>query len=216
MKRPLTPLLLLLALDLLFVGLHLMHAGGWLHDDRFRIDRDNGWAETFQYLKALVVALLLWRQVGGGSTLMRTWALLFVYLAADDAAMLHERGGQWLSEGLGLPHGSHVGQVLFAGLVGMAFAVALLRAWKRAPEPHQRTSLELLAAVAALGTAGVGVDFLHAVVFAGSFDLLFVLAEDGGEHLALTAALWIALTARPSGRSAGPEPAPRAGSAAVP
>lgn len=205
MKRRWSPLLVLLALDLACIGLHLAQSAGWLRSKTFMLERDNGWAERYQYAKALAVAVLLWRRAGRGAAVLRVWSLMFLFFAADDAFRLHERmGGAWLGGKLAMDHGYDYGQVLYAGAVASGFGLALHCFWRRAEEASRRTSWRLVMAVALLGGAGVGVDFIHSVFNPARLEATLVLLEDGGELVAMSLALWVVLTPAP------PRPEPSA------
>src|SRR5690606_33827015 len=92
-------LFLLLAADAAFVLLHVVNENTSLFENRmYSVDRDRGYAEFFQYVKlywiVLTLALLLWRT---RSAVYAAWVVVFGYLLLDDAAQIHERGGELIA-----------------------------------------------------------------------------------------------------------------------
>lgn len=97
-------LALLVAADLVFVGLHVMHQRGRLADPNFSITKGGGFGELVEYVKECGIAVLLltlarlppvYRQPG--------LVNLVRGLLLDDASALHERLGPRISAALGLP-----------------------------------------------------------------------------------------------------------------
>jgi hypothetical protein len=195
-RRPASPptlLMLLLAADALFVILHVSQLlTPFVQDPRFSVELDRGFAETYQYVKEYWAALLL-LLVG---LRLRTplyvgWALVFVYLLADDAFMLHERLGAALAPHLPLPAAlpvghQHVGEAVVLGAVG-GLALALIAVLSVAADARaRRASGRLLQLAALLAFFGVGVDLLHATVASGSWHAALGVVEDAGEMVVLS------------------------------
>ena len=97
-------LVLLLVGDLVYIAIHLVWTEtSLLNSPLAALDVDRGYAEFFQYLKLLWTGLLL------TGLCLRTrrwgylaWALLFLYLLADDSFSLHENFGRTLADRLAL------------------------------------------------------------------------------------------------------------------
>ena len=93
-------LIVLLAADLAFIVLHVLHVyTGLLPSSLYSLSRDRGFAEFFQYTKefwlALLLLLLAIKQRRG---LYGVFSLIFVYFLVDDYGEIHERLGELLSE----------------------------------------------------------------------------------------------------------------------
>lgn len=204
-------LVLLLAADAAFLVLHLLHASlGLPEDGQYRVDRDGGYPEVFQYLKnfwaVVMLGVVAARERRPGYL---PWALMFAYLLADDALQIHERAGRVMPWGLnavlgleGVPRGlcelalsASVGAVLLAPI-----ALAYLRGDDRARGVHRN----LFMALACIAFFGVAVDWVHTAADRGSalYEAMAVL-EDGGEMIAVSLACWYVFNLW-----AGPDPAP--------
>lgn len=192
-------LLLLVLADLAFFMVHLLYAPDGLFDDeRFRLDWDRGYAETFQYIKALwIVALLLYAALRARSSLLLTFAAFFAYLGLDDAVRLHERiGGTLIGSSLpdiplpgGILRGYDWGQTLYAVVVGLAMLFAVLSLYRRSTLGVRRTARTLLLLLVTLAYFGVANDVLIALLPTGPWDSALVFFEEAGEHLVMSTIL---------------------------
>ena len=92
-------LTLLLSLDALFIGLHLLRAvlndtsyGGFLLDRRWSLELDRTYPEQFQYLLAgLTAVALLALYILHRALTYLGWMLTFLFVLIDDSFSLHER-----------------------------------------------------------------------------------------------------------------------------
>jgi hypothetical protein len=184
----------LLAIDALFIGLHLVHKlGSGLSDPRFSLETDRGHAEIFQYLKTIGIALLLASLFGRTRQLtLAVWAALFAFLFVDDARQVHERIGNLLAVRwnlpvvLGLPS-RDLGQLIAMCFVGGVFVAALAFGYPRSSVQARRATADLLLLLAALTMFGLVIDTVHAAlkdiqVLGGALAVL----EDGGEMLTMS------------------------------
>jgi hypothetical protein len=186
----------LLAVDLMFVALHLVH----LHTDRlpgvnFSIERDAGYAERFQYLQMLALAsglawlALKWRQWG-----LAAWAGLFCYLVFDDALQLHERLGRRIAAMLGYPdalglQAKDFGELSAALLVGLALLPPLIVGHALASPRARTVARDLCVLLAGLLAFGIGIDMLHSAMAHTVLNTPIALLEDGGEMLVMSIAV---------------------------
>lgn len=196
----------LLAVDFGFLVLHRLWQGsdpetgaGRFGDDRYSLYADGGFAELWGYGQALAAALLLvllfrrWHQ-----PVHAAWAALFVVIAVDDAAQVHERVGEWLATSLDLPEliglrAQDAGELaVWAALA--AGLVAMIVVTHRRSDPRARTHVRPLGlAVGFLVAAGVGLDMLAIIVKEGTRTYRLVsTAEDLGELVALSVAVAVA------------------------
>ena len=189
-------LIALLAVDALFIVLHLLYAfTPLIEDPAFWLGEDRGYAEGFQYLKfaGLVVlfALLTWKK---RALLYAHWTLLFAYLLVDDAWMLHEEAGEWLAAWWGLPgflhlKSYHVGELLVSLFLGLFFLTTLTLTYRASGPTARRLSQDLILLLVLLVLFGVVVDLIHEMVpFPGLRTWLTTL-EDGGENVVVSVIL---------------------------
>ncbi len=185
-------LALLLLTDVTFIGIHLGTLGGLLPAHaRFRLNFDHGYAEAFQYVKELWIAvMLLVMAVARRSWLWLCWSVFFAYLLADDMLRVHETlgarvAGELTFESvLGVERhdlGELAVNVLAASVLLGGIAILHLRAG-----PATRAvSGSLFLLVGVLVIFGVGFDQFQAFVPFGNRPRRVI--EDGGEMLAMSA-----------------------------
>jgi hypothetical protein len=188
-------LFLLILVDLLFIGLHVLHTWSpWLKSMMYSLERDSGMAEQYQYIKQIWLAACL-----GVAFLQRRgrsfagWAVFFGFLLLDDALQIHERVGFALGQEIGLPpmfglRTDDYGEVLVAGIVGFAACVFAWLSIRRGGENSRRLSADLLCLLGALALFGVFFDVLHTITYfrLPSAAPVFALIEDGGEMLVVS------------------------------
>jgi hypothetical protein len=191
---PLIVLAVLIAGDLLFVGLHLLHLQtSLLPSNRWSIGQDHGVGEMFQYMKFVFICLVLgrlfvrthWRALLG-------WIAVFAFLLIDDAGRIHERFGLALAGWAHLPdlgpvRASDIGELVYALLVGLLALPIVAIGWLRSVPPARAISADLTVFLLGLAGCGVGADLLHRILSATVVDWLVGLLEDGGEMLVLSA-----------------------------
>ncbi len=196
-------LLSLLCLDAIFIGLHvargfLLYAGydiGLLTSDLWLLERDRGLPETFQYLKALSAAVLLWRLFRQHRNFAYSgWALAFLFVFLDDVAQLHEVLGDYLEAQLELPTVLGVDDFLYAESLLWVIIAALLTAfigYAYVREPATRNLSRRLFYLFGFFFLFAGLaDAVHASVDASGSGMRHVgvatIVEEGGEMLALS------------------------------
>lgn len=202
-------LFVLLTMDLLLVALHVVaslldwsHPGMYLHVDQ-------GWAERFQYLKALSIAgLAAWLGRRSQAVVLWVWGGLFGYIVIDDSLSIHESYGHHLQHVFDLPalwglRPQDLGELVVLSTVATVFvcllavATALSSHWARA------VTADLLMLLVGLALFGVVVDMLHIVAAAHAIRG-FTLLEDGGELVMMSLiAAYLARIARGDGSVPG-------------
>lgn len=191
-------LLLLVAADLCFVGLELLHSWGYANDPRFSLGAERGYAEVYQYVKFFwIVGILSWFTFKKREWLYLIAALLFFYFLLDDSLEIHETVGESMVDALGIQpafglRGQDYGELGVSALVGMSFLVAGWFAYRHSGLLARRMGLYLLAGVFALALFGVGADMVHQLL--GSrfswTETALVILEDGGELIVVSAICW--------------------------
>ena len=191
--RPWAILALLISGDLLFIAAHLMHVEtSLLPSNRWSIAQDRGFGEMFQYLKYIVICLVLW-QLFLKTRLRVTlgWLAVFVFLLLDDSARLHEHFGLAFAAATHLPdigsvRARDIGELVFALLAGLVVLPLVVFGWLRGAQVARAISIDLALLLVALTGCGVGADFVHRMLSLTSMDLLAGLVEDGGEMFVLS------------------------------
>ena len=195
---------LLIAGDLLLIGLHLLHIYSRYFSDIgvssyfFSITIDGGLGEIYQYLKmGLIVLLLVGVSVRRGKLSYLSWAVLFVYLLLDDSLLLHERLGEVVASRMRFTpvltlRAQDLGELTVVGSVGLLFAGLLTLAWWRGDPEFRRVSRDLALLVGLLVLFGVGVDMLHGLSDVLALMAARALVEDGGEMVAMSLICWYA------------------------
>jgi len=191
--------LLLVLADFAFFAVHLLYAPDGLFDDeRFRLDWDRGYAETFQYVKEFwIVFLLLYLALRSRALIYLVFAGFFAYLGLDDSVRLHERiGGGILGTRLGdlnlfgrTLEGWDLGQMFYAVGVGLGALFLIMVLYHRSRPEIQHVARNMLLLLVTLAYFGVFTDILNAFIRGDALDPFFVFMEEGGEHLVMTTIL---------------------------
>ena len=201
-----TLLVLLLAIDLMFVACHLFLVGApEVFEHAWSVEADTGYAEKFQHLKWLAaVVLLLILALTRRAAVYLAWAAIFLYFLVDDATSIHETQGGRLAVEFGLERVQQIyaawfpafylrpqdfGELAVALFAAAAIAFALILCWPRNGAVRERlVAKRLVAWLALFAFFAVGFDMLHIMamdpvtMFTPAFYWLGVI-EDGGEML---------------------------------
>jgi hypothetical protein len=190
-----TMLVLLVAVDLIFILVHAMHAWSpWMNGSHFSLESESGMAAQYQYIKQVWLSACL------GLALLQTrntaffgWALIFAFLLLDDLLMIHERFGVVLASALGFPailglRPEDLGEVASAAAIGCVAVALVVIAYRRGGEQARQLSADLMCLLVALAVFGVFFDILHTIAYfrAPALAQVFSLIEDGGEMLVVS------------------------------
>jgi len=125
-------LILLILADIGFILVHILHEYTYLFQpNRFSIERDQGLAESFQYLKEFwITVTLLFFAVRKYSLLILIWSGLFFYLMIDDVFRIHEKSGYFLSSNFDIGNAfnmpaNDIGQFIWAFIIGAIFLIPI-------------------------------------------------------------------------------------------
>ena len=179
-----------------FIFLHALIAIGIIDLDAFRLERDGGVPEFFQYAKWLGASVMLFTAfMRERNALLLMLSAICLFLLADDSLRLHERvGGGLLADGLFGHLGTsayHLGEGAYAFALMTATALAFLLLWRNASSTARVTATGVAAFLGLFVAGSVGIDQFHGVVASGgSLSGLFSGAEEVTEHLALSLLLW--------------------------
>jgi hypothetical protein len=184
-----------LLVDLMFMGAHALHSWSpWLKSGKFSIERDHGFAELFQYLKQLLLALgLLAVSLRTRGWVFAGWAMFFGFLLLDDMFQVHERVGRRFGSELGIPamfglRTDDYGEIAYAAILGLGLVVFVTLALRHGDALARRFSADLLCLLVALALFAVLFDTLHTMAYfrAPMLAAPLALLEDGGEMLVLS------------------------------
>ncbi len=167
----------------------------------YRVDVDAGLAEWFMYLQGVACALLLLGVFRATrQPVHAAWALIFLFVVADDAFMIHERLGAYLATAFGLPalpglRPDDSGELLVWAAAGAVLLGILWRGFARSGRNARAAGGVLGLVFATLVFFAVVVDMLHIALGQLGTRLykLLPIIEDGGEMLSMGLACAIAL-----------------------
>ena len=200
-------LALLIVTDLAFVLLHLLFylPNSYSHffpseviwdKKSLLLTQDGGFAEVFQYIKELWIAVLLtigyWQRK---NLVFFSWALFFSYLLLDDFLSIHEIVGAMIGNLLHFPsilnlQSSDFGEIVFLATVGIIFLMSIAYSHVQSKYRDRKHSNFLIFFILALAIPAIILDVVHAALGINPLlDLIFGLLEDGGEHVVMSLTL---------------------------
>lgn len=190
-------LILLIAADVSFIVLHLLHTYTiLLPDNLFSIGQDRGYGEFFQYTKELWVAILLFLLgLRKRKFLYIIFAFLFLYFLIDDALEVHERFGAFLSDflnfqpNLGL-RAIDFGELAVSVFFGALFFIAIGITHHQNVSSARTISKYLISLIVLLALFGVVMDMLGIIVQHAVVNPILVMIEEGGEMLVMSMITW--------------------------
>lgn len=186
-------LVLLLAADVLYCFLHILHYTTSIAPVRyFALQLDQGYGEFYQYLKELWICLLCFMFFKRkGQPLFATWGLLGGYFLLDDSLRIHEVIGMKLVYHLdlqpaGMLRAQDWGELMVMAFIGLFFLLAFYAAWQVSDESSKRFTKRLLPYLGGLLFFIVVLDMLDVIIPHWGMYLF----EDGGEMVAMSFLLW--------------------------
>ncbi len=192
-RRPV--LWLLLGVDAIFVALYAVYGlTDVITDPRFGLIEDWSFGESFNYLKELtIVGLFLFMAVRRRSYAYLIWAIVFVYVLADDSTQIHERMGEVLAATLALVavdslRAVDVGELLWFALSGLTVLSGIVHGFRIGDRAERETTVTLGLLLVALAVFGVFLDMPFGTT--GFADKILGAVEDGGEMMILSLMLW--------------------------
>lgn len=188
-----------LGMDFLFVLLHvytftLPAVEGSLTD--LRLDKDLGYAETFQYFKFICVsALLLLTVIYRKKAVYIVWCIFFLILFLDDAFSFHEILGFEFAQSFNVEpafglQAQDIGELAVSGMLGLFFLIPIAYFQFFTAKSSQFINTNYILLFAVLIFFGVGIDVLHSFLEGLPAVGLLTIVEEGGEMLAVSLILW--------------------------
>lgn len=193
----LTLLLILVGVDLVFMGLHALKSLGYISDPNLSVTQNWGYAESFQYIKSLLLSgIFIWLGVKYGKPLFYCWAAVFLYILIDDSLEIHEhlgyKLGDFITNNFEIGAGGTSGEILVFGAFGLLIFIPLFYFYYRSMNRDLKImSQDLFMLFTAMLFFGIGVDLLHDFAETGTvINGMLGLIEDGGEMLVLSVTVW--------------------------
>ena len=197
-------LFLLILADLLFIFFHVGHlissSGETLAEigrSVFSLGKDLGLAESFMYVKEYWVILLLAYLAWTRKKFMYfAWAILFLYIMADDLIQMHEKVGAMLVSKFELVpmfnlRAQDFGELAFSGFSGMVLLSLIGVSYIKSDANIRRICRHLIILLSSLVLFGVVFDMIQ-IMFADNHIMfhIFGIIEDGGEMIILSFFCW--------------------------
>ncbi|MBD1805808.1 hypothetical protein H6F98_10135 [Microcoleus sp. FACHB-SPT15] len=190
-------LYLFLATDVIFILLHILYLPtDFASNPYLSIEKDQGYAELFQYIKeywiALILSFLAWKN---RSYLYLSWSILFCYLLLDDAISIHERIGSKISYRLAFSPAFNLravdfGELIVSACVGLFFLICIATAYRFSDRLSKKNSRYLIIFLLALALFGIVVDMLHIALQSPYWEPSLALIEDAGEMIVMSFIAW--------------------------
>ena len=196
-------LILLLAGDLVFLLLHILHVFTLLLPvTYFSLSRDRSYAEFFQYTKEFWIAILLLilclRQ---RKLIYLAFALLFLYFLIDDSFEVHEKFGLVMADLFGFQAWFGLrpldwGELLVSAIFGGAILAGIATAYFASDVHHRRFAMVMLAMLAALAFFGILMDMLEILAQVRWLSETIKMIEESGEMLVMSVITWFVYSLR--------------------
>ena len=201
-------LILLLCGDFAFFILHFINSfTPALNNPYFNISRETSYPEIYQYIKFLLVVILLIRiSFKNRTPHYAQWALVFAYFLFDDYLQIHERIGRGIAENVAFMHPfglslqsfgglQDFGELAVSAIVGIILFTPLAWTYRSGSRMFQKVSQDFILLIVVLVFFAIAVDMTTETLALGPgsrFILEFI--EDGGEMLTASFMLWYAFS----------------------
>jgi hypothetical protein len=202
-------LLALLVGNLVLVALHSAYfvclrygLDAWPRDPAFSLAANFGFAQLFNSVQTVLLIGLLFRLAAQTrEALYLALGAVFVIVLLDDALAFNQVLGELLVSALGIVDrprlkAQSMAEMMVYGLLALPLLAALAAAYLRARPAHRAGGRGFLTLLAVLTFFATVMDLVH-LAFIKSFSgsrLLLEVVEEGGEMMAVSLALLLALT----------------------
>ena len=193
--------LVLIAVDLFFVLLHFYYFICDDYNKMYLISEDGSYAEFFQYLKEIILfILLIISSLKYKSKHLGVWAFLFIYLFLDDSLSIHENFEHWFLndpeyiEINGIPI-KDAYQLIPTAIFGFVFMMGFYFTYSDIlVKKIKILSQALLISLVMLAFFGVLLDLIQGIGdIGGRVKAIFDLSEDFGEMIVMSLMLALAV-----------------------
>ena len=189
-------LLILLGIDCIFILLSFFDRFSSLNFNNFLVQSDGLYAEKFQYLKFLGIAILsLCLAIKRKAIQFFIFTIIPLYLYWDDSRSLHENFGTKIASFL--HEGSHVdtlisnfryqdiGEIIYMSLMAFALLIIFLISYKLSDKFQKYFLKKILKLFLVFGFFALFIDSIHQLSGGLIYDLLTIV-EDGGEMIPIS------------------------------
>ena len=186
-------LFLLLATDIAFITLHILHIyTDLLPDSLYSLAMPRSYSEFFQYTKELWIAIIL---LAAGirlrSSLYFSFSALFLYFLVDDSFELHETTGKYLADTLFFQPAFGLrpvdfGEMLVSGAIGLPLLGLIALAYLKSVTATRQVAHILFGLIVLTVFFGVIVDMAEIMVNQPAISRILVIVEDGGEMIVMS------------------------------
>ncbi len=196
LKKPSKFLLILLGIDCVFILLSFFDRFSDLNFSNFLVQSDGLYAEKFQYLKFLGIALLsLFLAIKRKAIQFFIFMIIPLYLYWDDSRSLHENYGTKIANFL--HEGSHIdtlisnfryqdiGEIIYMSLIAFALLNIFLICYKLSDEFQKSFLKKILKLFLVFGFFALVIDSVHQLSGGIIYDLITII-EDGGEMIPIS------------------------------
>ncbi|MBE8233249.1 MAG: hypothetical protein HAW67_05885, partial [Endozoicomonadaceae bacterium] len=192
-----TLLLLLLVTDCIFVILHFVALIPAFDNPLLGINKDQGYAEIYMYLKELwIIILFIFILIKTKTVGYIGWTLLFIYILLDDSLQIHETLGGYLaaqlefSSLLGL-RPQDFGELTVSALSSAILLGLLLIFYITSSSAFKNVTQNVFLLLLLLAFFGIFIDMLDMMIKLGwKVDYIFAAIEDGGELIVMSLLLY--------------------------
>ena len=168
--------------------------------DFFNIGRDWSLGEIFNYLKWAALIFLLFRAwLREKDLLLLMMCIFFMIVFADDMLMVHERVGAFLiiNSGLHLKFDAfQLGEIAIWAVMGGCGLILIYTGWRKADQNLRARTMPMGWLFCGVLFCAVVIDTLHSLIPERTLlGGIFLILEDGGEMLFISALLSYAVGA---------------------
>ena len=189
-------LLMILGIDIIFILLTLLDIFPGLDFSNFAVQYENLFAEKFQYLKFIGIAIIsLLLAIKSKSPNFLFFMLIPIYLFLDDSRRLHERFGTKIASFLyqSSPNDTlisnlrsqDIGEILYMSLIVIILLIIFLISWKLSDSYDKNFLKKILKLFIIFGFFALFVDAIHQLS-KGYMYILISAIEDGGEMISMS------------------------------
>lgn len=190
-------LYLLLATDLVFISLHLIHTytsftPSYVPSYLLSIEVERSYADIYQYIKEYWIVLILsFVVLKRYSALYLGWFLLFFYVLLDDTLQIHEKLGLSISNNLNFLSAFNLraedfGELIVSACAGLFFLIFIGTAYRFGDRLSREISRSLIRMLLVLALFGIFFDMIHIAIKSPILYPILGLLEDGGEQIVMS------------------------------
>jgi hypothetical protein len=197
-------LLLLVLVDLIFITFHFFYIISLndfgiffkkFNNELFSIEKDQGYAEIYQYAKEFCTMLLLFiLYLRKKENILLIWSLFFLYFLSDDLLSIHENFGKYVADNFNYLNGyilQYVSEILLVFITAIILLSFLIITYFKTTDEIKKFTKHLFILLILLSFFGVFLDALESFL---NHDWRLGVIEDGGEMIIMSIILTYVFT----------------------